>query len=104
MDKGRKCRMEKGNFLEPCIPLSQSFAAALNVKAKGMCRNELTNVKTFERTCGFATLRSGDFEKEGVVLAFCPFCGKNIMPKHLKQEEEKKISQERKERSESIEI
>jgi hypothetical protein len=70
----KSCHVEKGELF-----LCSGLQAVTEIDCrKGVKTQLLLNFKTGEETYVFV-LHSGDYVKNGLVMNYCPFCGKDIL-------------------------
>lgn len=67
----RKCAVRDGRFVEPCETLQKSFGRGVN-------HVNWSNHETRQPSRSFVTIKSGEFQKNGIVVNCCPFCGERI--------------------------
>lgn len=70
----KPCTVTDGRFLEPCWALRTSLNPPYS-RAAGLAHRHLVDLKTLKPSRSFAVLR---FNKQDIVLNFCPFCGQRI--------------------------
>ena len=76
-----RCKVEYG-ILSPCEVLKELIAEWHSYsKCKGVIFVTLTNVKTNKPSRSYVSMRSGKYEKNGMIMNFCPICGVDIQPK-----------------------
>lgn len=67
----RNCTVRDNAFVEPCDGLQKLIGRAVDLV-------EYTNFKLMKPTRSFVTIKSGEFQKQGLVANFCPVCGERI--------------------------
>jgi hypothetical protein len=87
MEERIKCTVREGRFVEPCDTLAQ--AVDNNIpgfsKAKGVFRQDLTNMKTKQPSRTYFGLKSKQFPN-GLLFNCCPWCGERIDAPFNKEE------------------
>ena len=79
-DYQEKCAIENG-ILHPCSELDKAIADEYPSQQKGVILMNIRNLTPgsgFKVTRSAAVLRSGDLDKNGVIMNYCPFCGVSI--------------------------
>ena len=57
------------------------MSRSMELSGKGLRTLRISNIEA-NYSKRIATLFSGDFVKRGIVINFCPFCGKNLKKIH----------------------
>ncbi|ERT12714.1 hypothetical protein [Photorhabdus temperata] len=74
-----KCQ-KNGNKLTVCSALAKAFEfGAPTKRSKGLFLPMRAIMKTGEPGTDIVQLHSGEFVGPGVVVNYCPFCGKDIV-------------------------
>lgn len=63
-----------------CPGLSQLVGRSHGGRGGGIKIESRINMQTMELTRELVVLRSGDHQKNGMVLNFCPICGADLSP------------------------
>lgn len=72
------CKLKKGK-ITACAGLSGVVDNhGRGTKLQGVKMQTLVDLKTFKFSRNIAILKSGKHGKNGIVMNFCPFCGKEI--------------------------
>ena len=83
-----KCTVRDGLFVEPCETLARNtdnHAPGFN-KAKGIFRQELTNMNTGQSSRTYYGIKS-KAHPNGFLFNVCPFCGEDISAPFTSDEE-----------------
>jgi hypothetical protein len=78
------CAVE-GRLVRPCTSLERALdQGSPSSRSKGLFMSEVIDLETGKFTMSFIRLKLGGFSKKGVVINFCPFCGRDISG-HIKR-------------------
>lgn len=73
------CTVTGGTFLNPCDELQNTAVAhSPGSKSAGVYIRSLVHLPSHEPARRYAMVRSGSNKERGIVLNFCPFCGRGI--------------------------
>ncbi len=81
----KHCSMD-GKLIKPCTILAKATSDYQGHYKKGLSIMPITQLtddengkKTFVHTKDYLIVKNGEYQKKGIVCAYCPFCGSKVL-------------------------